>query len=52
MATAKQLREWAATIRNLLAEIDDTRVAEHAAPLIAELEVLAACEDAAERQFV
>jgi len=52
MPTAKQLREWTATIRTLLVEIDDIRVAEHAAPLIAELEALAACEEAAERQFV
>lgn len=52
MATAKQLREWAATIRTLLVEIDNRGVAEHAAPLIAELETLAACEEAAERQLV
>jgi hypothetical protein len=52
MPTAKQLREWAATIRTMLAEIDNISVAEHAAPLIAELETLAACEEATERQLV
>jgi hypothetical protein len=52
MTTARQLREWAATIRTLLAEVDNIRVAEHATPLLAELETLAACEEAAERQLV
>lgn len=52
MTTAKQLRAWATMIRTLLAEVDDSRVTEHGTRLIAELEELTACEEAAERQFV
>ena len=42
MATAKELRVWAASIRRWATMIDDTRVAEHAASLAAELDNLAA----------
>jgi hypothetical protein len=52
MATANELRVWAATIRRWAGMIDDTRAAEHAASLAAELDRLAARKDVADRQFV
>ena len=52
MATAKELRVWAASIRRWARMIDDSRVAEHAASLAAELDNLAARNEVADRQFV
>ena len=52
MATAKELRVWAASIRRWARMIDDTRVAEHAASLAAELDNLAARKEVVDRQFV
>ncbi len=52
MATPKQLRDWANTIRTLQTEVADSRVTELGSLLIAELEELAACEEATERQLV
>ena len=52
MATAKELRVWAASIRRWARMIDDTRVAEHAAGLAAELDNLAARKEVVDRQFV
>jgi len=52
MATAKELRAWAATIRRWAERIDDTRASEQAARLAAEFDRLAACKDVADRQFV
>jgi hypothetical protein len=52
MATAKELRAWATTIRQWVVKMDDARAAEHAARLVAELDRLAECKDAADRQFV
>lgn len=52
MATPKQLRDWATTIRTLLTEVDDNLVTDLGSLLIGELEELAACEQATERQLV
>ena len=52
MATPKQLRDWATTIRTMLAEVEDSRVTELGSLLIGELVELAACEEATERQLV
>jgi hypothetical protein len=51
MATAKELRAWAATARRWVAKIDDTRTAQDAAKLAAELDCLAACLEVADRQL-
>src|SRR5690242_9115816 len=52
MATPKQMRDWATTIRVWLTEVDDRRVTEFGSLLIAELISLAACQEATERQLV
>jgi hypothetical protein len=52
MATAKELRVWATTVRRWAAKIDDAETAEHAVRLAAEMESLAARKETAERQFV
>ena len=52
MATAKELRVWAASIRRWARMIDDSRAAEHAASLAAELDDLAIRKEVTDRQFV
>jgi hypothetical protein len=52
MATAKELRVWATTVRQWAAEIADAETAEQAVRLAAEMESLAARKETAERQFV
>jgi hypothetical protein len=52
MATAKELRVWATTVRQWAAQIEDVQTAEHAVRLAAEMESLAARKETAERQFV
>jgi hypothetical protein len=51
MATAKELRAWAATVRHWAAKIDGARIADHAARRGAEKDRLAACMDVADRQL-
>ena len=52
MATAKELRVWAITVRHWAAKIDDGETAAHATRLAAEMERLAACKEVVERQLV
>jgi hypothetical protein len=52
MATAKELRVWATTVRQWVAKIDDREMAAHATQLAAEMESLAARKEIAERQLV
>jgi hypothetical protein len=52
MATAKELRLWAANIRQWVARIDDAHVAKHAEDVAAEMDRLASRKEVSERQFV
>lgn len=52
MATAKTLREWAATVRHWATQIDDAETAKRANFLAAEMERLAAWKEVADRQLV
>jgi hypothetical protein len=52
MATAKELRVWATTVKRWADKIDDAETAEHAVRLAAEMEILAGRKETAERQFV
>jgi hypothetical protein len=52
MATGKELRQWVAMIRHWMTRIDDAKAVDHAARLAAELELLAACKETADRQLV
>jgi hypothetical protein len=52
MATAKELRVWASTIRQWAMKIEHKRVAEYAAGLAAEMDDLAASKEVSERQLV
>lgn len=51
MATAKELRAWAAAVRHWVTKIDDTHTAQNAAKLAAEMDRLAACLEVADRQL-
>lgn len=52
MATAKELRFWADTMKQWIGHIDDVRTSEHLARAAAEVERLAEHKQAAERQLV
>jgi hypothetical protein len=52
MATAKELRTWAATTKGWANKIDDAETAQRVAQVAAEMEALAARKEAAERQLV
>ena len=52
MATSKELRGLAHTLRGWASSVDDTKFRERIANLVTELEHLAQCEEVAERQFV
>jgi hypothetical protein len=52
MATAKELRMWASTIRQWAAGLDDNLAFEYAVCLAAELDDLATCADVYDRQLV
>jgi len=52
MATAKQLRLWAETVRQWMSEIDDATTSERLAQAAAAMERLADHKEPDERQFV
>ena len=52
MATSKELRAWAYTLKGWAASVDNTKVREQMVQLRVELEHLAQCKEAAERQLV
>jgi hypothetical protein len=52
MATAKELRVWANTIRQWAVKIDDTQTATQAADLAVVLDGLAARKEVSDRQLV
>jgi len=52
MATAKELRIWANTMKQWIAQIDDIRTSEQLARVAAEVERLAEHKQIAERQLV
>lgn len=51
MATAKELRIWAATVRQWMTKIDNPRAIECAAALAAEMDNLAARKEVSDRQL-
>jgi hypothetical protein len=52
MTTAKELRIWAHTMKQWVAKIDDTKVAESLTRAAAEMERLAEYREVAERQLI
>ena len=52
MATSKELRALAHTLRGWASSVDDTKLRKRIAKLAKDLEHLAQCEEVAERQFV
>lgn len=52
MTTSKELRAWAYTLKGWASSVDNIKVREHIVQLAAELEHLAQCKEAAERQLV
>jgi len=52
MATSKELHAWAHTLKGWASSVDNIQVREHIVQLAAELEHLAQCKEAAERQLV
>jgi hypothetical protein len=52
MATSKELRVWANTLRQWAASVETDRVREQMVRLSAQLERLAECKEVAERQLV
>jgi hypothetical protein len=52
MATSKELHAWAYTLKGWAASVDNTKVREQMVQLRVELEHLAQCKEAAERQLV
>jgi hypothetical protein len=52
MAASKELRAWAATLRGWALLVETDTVREQMIQLAAQLESLAQCKEAAERQFV
>jgi hypothetical protein len=52
MATAKELRVWADTMRQWATRINDLRTGEHLARAAAEVERLASQKEVADRQLV
>ena len=52
MVTAKELRLWAANVRQWVARIDDAHLAQSATDVAAEMDRLAARKEVLERQFV
>jgi hypothetical protein len=51
MATAKELRVWANTVRHWAMQIDDKRTADQAFSLAAEMDGLATRKDVSDRQL-
>jgi hypothetical protein len=52
MATSKELHAWAYTLKGWASSVDNAKVREQIVQLAAELENLAQCKEAAERQLV
>jgi hypothetical protein len=52
MATSKELHAWAYMLREWTSSVDNIKVREHIVQLAGELEHLAQCKEAAERQLV
>jgi hypothetical protein len=52
MATTKELRIWANTMRQWIAQIDNERTTEQLARAVAEMERLAELKEPAERQII
>lgn len=52
MATAKELRIWANTMRQWIAQIDNVRTTEQLTRAAAEMERLAELKEPAERQLI
>ncbi len=52
MATAKELRIWANTMRQWITEVENVRLNEDLARVAAEMERLAALKEPAERQLI
>jgi hypothetical protein len=52
VATSKELHAWVHQLKKWAASVETTDVREHIVQLAAELERLAECKEAAERQLV
>ena len=52
MATSKELRAWVYTLKGWASSVDNLKAREQIVQLAAELEHLAQCKEAAERQTV
>jgi len=52
MATAKELRIWANTVRQWITQVENGRLNEYLTRVAAEMERLAALKEPAERQLI